>query len=89
MTSKRDRYVHFMVAMRKAGLEYTEAWLLYHTAGGKEDLLAIAAFLHGFDGLAAREQNILAQVINEELEIVFEAARVPPLDAEDEEERSA
>ena len=57
-----------------------QLWLRYLAIGGHGDLLDLEAFLLGLATLPRREQDVLAHTLNEALDELYQAARVPYLD---------
>lgn len=67
----------FEAARRRGELTVQEVWLRYLTLGGACDLFELEAFLSGLHPVSAFEQDLLAVALNERLEEVYRAARVP------------
>lgn len=61
-----DAVVH---AFDKSGLSVDELWLRYFSVGGSAGPQSLTDFLHGTDRLEPEQQDLVAQVINEQLEV--------------------
>ena len=79
--ARRDADHHQVLesGRRRAGCAVQQLWVLYLGLGGGADLFTLEAFLHGACALPPAEQDILANVINEELDDRCRAAQVPYL----------
>ena len=79
--ARRDADHHQVLesGRRQAGCAVEQLWVQYLGLGGGADLFTLDAFLHGACPLPPAEQDILANVINEELDDRCRAAQVPYL----------
>ncbi|MGY1742793.1 MULTISPECIES: hypothetical protein [unclassified Blastococcus] len=66
-----------LAALRLTGLTSRTAWLRYLALGGNLDEVSVEAHLHGVLEIPAGEYNVLAHALNEELDDLPEADRVP------------
>lgn len=82
MGGDSDRHELFEIARRRAEWSITDLWVAYLSLGGDLDLFAIRAYLHGLAPLPSVQQDILANAVNERLDDLFRAARVPYLHAD-------
>ena len=87
MTSHDERSGHMNAARVRAGLTVQGLWLRYVALGGNGDAFDVDGYLQGLAPLDARQQDVLAQALNEALEDSYQAYRVPlsvqPDDARD------
>lgn len=74
-----ERYRLFEAGWRRAECPLSELWVQYLSLGGKVDLFTLDAFLHGMIPLPSFQQDILANAINEQLDDLYQAVRVPYL----------
>jgi len=74
-----QRYQLFEAGWRRAECPLSQLWAQYLGLGGDVDMFTLDAFLHGLTPLAPIQQDILAAAINEELDDLYEAAKVPYL----------
>ncbi|SNS33669.1 hypothetical protein SAMN04488107_2263 [Geodermatophilus saharensis] len=72
-----DRHERVEAARRRAEMTVHELWLRYVALGGNGDLFDLDAYLNGLLPLGSFDQNVLAVAVNEALEEVYRAARVP------------
>jgi hypothetical protein len=72
-----DRHERVEAARIRAELTAAELWLRYVALGGNGDLFDIDGYLTGVLPLSAFDQDVLAVAVNERLEEVYRAARVP------------
>lgn len=72
-----DRRRLFETARIRAELGVHELWLRYLALGGNGDVFDIDGYLHGLLPLEPFEQDVLAQALNERLDEVYRAARIP------------
>jgi hypothetical protein len=82
MDDLSSRHQLFMAAQRRLDLSLNQLWLRYIALTGSCAMIDIDAFLHGLSSLPAGEQDILAHALNERLDEVYEACRVPYLAAD-------
>ncbi|MGK5169771.1 hypothetical protein [Geodermatophilus sp. CPCC 205761] len=61
----------------RAELTVQDLWLQYVALGGSSDAFDLDAYLQGLAPLEAFQQDILAQALNERLEDLYQAARIP------------
>lgn len=73
------RHELFETARQRAEWSITDLWVGYLALGGSLDLFAIEAYLHGLAPLPPRQQDVLANAVNEHLEDLYQAAKVPYL----------
>ncbi|NEM08924.1 PP2C family protein-serine/threonine phosphatase [Geodermatophilus normandii] len=64
-------------ALRHADLTLEQLWLRYFQLGGNADLLDVEAHLDGLVGLPAADGDLLAVAVNERLDELVAARRVP------------
>lgn len=69
----------FQYARDRADWSIQQLWLSYLALGGTGDAFDIEAFLHGLGPLSDTEQDVLANAVNERLDDLYLAARVPYL----------
>ncbi len=69
----------FEAARTRAAWSIQQLWVGYLALGGRSDAFDVEAFLHGLGPLDDAEQDVLANAVNERLEDVYLAARVPYL----------
>lgn len=74
-----ERYQLFEAGWKRAGCPLSQVWVQYLGLGGNVDLFDLDAFMHGLMPLPPAQQDILANAINEELEDLFQAAKIPYL----------
>lgn len=80
-----ERYRLFEAARRRGELTVQELWIRYLALGGNRDEFDIDAYLQGLVTLDTFEQLVLAVAVNERLDEVHRAARIPlPSPATDE-----
>jgi hypothetical protein len=79
MADLNPRHELFVAALRRGELTLQELWLRYIGLTGTCAMIDLDAFLHGLSGLPAREQDILAHALNERLDEMYQASRVPYL----------
>ena len=72
-----DRYRLCEIARVRGELSVHELWLRYLALGGSVDAFDVDGYLQGLLPLDALEQDILAVALNERLDEVYRAARVP------------
>lgn len=73
------RHLLFEQGRQRAELSITQLWVSYLGVGGALDLFTIEAYLHGLTPLPAFQQDVLANALNERLDDLYRAARVPYL----------
>lgn len=73
------RHELFETARKRGEWTITDLWVHYLALGGGLDLFTIEAFLHGLVPLAPMQQDVLANALNEHLDDLYRAARVPYL----------
>ncbi|MGY1671429.1 hypothetical protein [Geodermatophilus sp. SYSU D00710] len=73
----QDRHERVEAARLRAEMTVRELWLRYIALGGNGDLFDLDAYLNGLLPLADFDQNVLAVAVNERLEELYRAARVP------------
>lgn len=74
-----ERYQLFEAGWRHAGCPLTQLWVQYLGLGGDVDLFSLDAFMHGMTPLLPAQQDILANAINDQLDDLYQAAKVPYL----------
>ena len=72
-----DRHRMFQAARVRGELTVPALWLRYLALGGKGDAFDIDGYLHGLLALDTLERDILAVALNERLDEVYRAARIP------------
>jgi hypothetical protein len=72
-----NRHEQVESARVRAQLTVSELWLRYVALGGNGDLFDIDGYLAGLVPMTAFDQNVLAVAVNERLEEIYRAARVP------------
>lgn len=73
------RHLLFEQGRQRAEMTITQLWVQYLSLGGGLDLFSIEAYLHGLTPLPAFQQDVLANALNERLDDLYRAARVPYL----------
>ena len=76
MTSD-ERHRRMDAARVRAELTVHELWLRYVALGGTGDAFDVDGYLQGLVTLDAFQQDVLAQALNEALEDVYRAHRIP------------
>ena len=79
MSADEHRHELFETARHRAGYTVTDLWVDYLALGGRLDLFTVEAYLHGLVPLTEAQQDILANAVNERLEDLYQAAKVPYL----------
>lgn len=79
MCDRDCRHLLFETGRQRAELSITQLWVQYLALGGALDLFSIEAYLHGLMPLPTFQQDILANALNEKLDDLYQAARVPYL----------
>lgn len=74
------RHELFEEARRRGEWTITDLWVQYLAVGGGLDLFSVEAYLHGLSFLPPSEQNLLATALNERLDDLYRAVRLPYLD---------
>lgn len=69
----------FEAARTQAGWTIQQLWIGYLAVGGSCDAFDIEAYLYGLGPLSEDQQDILANAVNERLDDLYAAARVPYL----------
>jgi hypothetical protein len=64
-------------ARRRAGLSVQQLWLRYMSFSGIADLVEVEAYLQGLLPLPPFQEDKLAHAVNERLDELYQAARVP------------
>ena len=72
-----DRHHLFEAARVRGELTVHELWLRYLALGGTGDAFDVDGYLQGVLPLSSLEQDILAVALNERLDEVYRAARIP------------
>ena len=72
-----DRHLVFRAARERGELTVHELWLRYLALGGNGDVFDIDGYLQGLLPLDTLQQDILAVALNERLDEVYRAARIP------------
>lgn len=72
-----DRHRLCETARVRAELTVQELWLRYLALGGNHDEFDLDGYLQGVLPLNTLEQDILAVALNERLDEIYQAARVP------------
>ena len=79
MNGPAARHPLFWAAFRRTGLSLQQLWLRYLALGGVGDIFDMEAYLHGLGPLSAENQDVLAHTLNERLDELYRADRVPYL----------
>jgi hypothetical protein len=74
-----SRHQSFLAAQRRGELTLQQLWLRYIALTGTCAMIEIDAFLYGLGSLPAAEHDILAHALNERLDELYQASRVPYL----------
>jgi len=72
-----DRHELVEAARIRAELTVSQLWLRYLALGGNGDLFDLDGYLAGLLPLSRFDQDVLAVAVNERLEELYRAARVP------------
>ncbi len=72
-----DRHRIFQAAREHGELTVQQLWLRYLALGGNGDVFDIDGYLQGLLPLDTHQQDILAVALNERLDEVYRAARIP------------
>ena len=72
-----SRHEAIEAGRRRAGLSVQQLWLEYMSFSGIADLVEVEAYLHGLMPLPAYQEDKLALAVNERLDDLYRAARVP------------
>ena len=80
MSGPTPRHQLFEAARTRAEWSVQQLWVGYLALGGSRDAFDIEAYLHGLGPLPEAHQDILANAVNERLEDLYLAARVPYLE---------
>jgi hypothetical protein len=72
-----DRHELVEAGRRRAALTVSNLWLRYVALGGNGDMFDVDAYLSGLVPLSTFDEDVLAVAVNERLEEVLRAARVP------------
>ena len=73
------RHHLFESARMQAGWTVQQLWVGYLAVGGSRDAFDIEAYLYGLGPLSDDQQDILANAVNERLDDLYRATRVPYL----------
>lgn len=79
MCGPECRHELFETARRRAECTITDLWVRYLALGGRLDLFTIEAYLSGLAPLPPDQQDVLANALNETLDDLCEAVKVPYL----------
>ena len=79
MSDGTSRHQLFQGARVRAEWSIQQLWVGYLAVGGTRDAFDIEAYLHGMGPLSDAEQDVLANAVNERLDDLYLAARVPYL----------
>lgn len=79
MTATTSRHDLFQAARLRADWTVQQLWVSYLSLGGTRDAFDIEAYLHGLGPLSDSQQDVLANAVNERLDDLYLAARVPYL----------
>jgi hypothetical protein len=77
MPNTDPRHHLFEAARTRAGWTIQQLWVEYLAVGGTNDAFDIEAYLHGLGPLSDDQQDILANAVNERLDDLYRAVRVP------------
>ncbi|RKS67948.1 hypothetical protein CLV35_3854 [Motilibacter peucedani] len=64
-------------ALARKAVTLSSVWLRYFSLGGEADELEVEGWLQGLVQLPAMQRDMLAQAVNERLDELAEALRVP------------
>lgn len=81
MPDTTSRHQLFHAARLRAEWSVQQLWVGYLALGGTRDAFDIEAYLHGLGPLSDAQQDVLATAVNERLDEIYLATRVPYLDA--------
>lgn len=73
------RHELFDVARRRGGWTIPDLWVQYLAVGGGLDLFTLEAYLHGLAALPAGQQDVLANALNDRLDDLHQAEKIPYL----------
>ena len=73
------RHELFETARQRGQWSITDLWVHYLAVGGRLDLFTVEAYLHGLAPLPPAQQDVLANALNEHLDDLYQAAKVPYL----------
>lgn len=76
-----SRHHLFETARIRAEWSIQQLWVGYLAVGGTRDAFDIEAYLHGLGPLSEDQQEVLANAVNERLDDLYLAVRVPYLAA--------
>jgi hypothetical protein len=79
MSESAPRHRLFATAQLRGELSLYQLWLRYLGLTGDHEMIDIDAFMHGLTDLPAIEQDKLAHALNESLDDIHLASRVPYL----------
>ncbi len=77
MFEASPRHRLFQPAWARADWSLQQLWVSYLALGGTGDVFDIEAFLHGLGPLSHGQQDVLAAAVNERLDDLYPADRVP------------
>lgn len=83
MSELTTRHELFEAARNRAEWSVQQLWVGYLALGGSRDAFDIEAYLYGLGPLSAAHQDILANAVNERLDDLYLAARVPYLETDE------
>jgi hypothetical protein len=72
-----SRHQSIEAARRRAELSLQQLWLDYMSFSGVADLVEVEAYLHGLITLPAYQEDKLAHAVNERLDDMYRATRLP------------
>ena len=72
-----SRHESIEAARRRAELSVQQLWLEYMSFSGVADLVEVDAYLHGLIPLPAYQEDKLAHALNERLDDLYRARRLP------------
>jgi len=72
-----SRHQVLEAARQRAELTLYHLWLDYMSFSGVAGIVEVEAYLHGLMPLDPHQEDILAHVVNERLDDLYRAARVP------------
>ena len=79
MCGDEGRHQLFEKARQRAEWSTTQLWMQYLAVGGSLDLFTVEAYLHGLAPLPTSQQDVLANALNERLNDLYQAAKLPYL----------
>ena len=79
MVEPKSRHRQFERALRQAEWNVEQLWLSTLASGGTTSLFDLEAFLYGLGALPPAQQDVVASALNERLDDLYKAAKIPYL----------